>query len=911
MHLARSSFSETWTFYSNFNIEMVLHVLLFTGVFSGGSFLGINWHSLSTTDAARILKSDLERGISPEEARRRLAKNGPNAIERRRSRSLISIFLEGFRDPMVLTLLAATAVSFAMGETIDALVIAAIVVLNALMGTVQEYRAERALDALARYAPEKVIVIRGGRRVEVDKETIVPGDLLVLSPGDRVSADVRITSTRALQIDEAVLTGESVPVLKDSSLILEPGTPLAERGNMAYAGTLVIMGEGLGLVVATGMETELGRIARLVASAEAQKTPLEQKLESLGAAILKTCIAVSALTACAGVIRGLPFHEMFLTGVSLAVAAVPEGLPAVVTLCMAIGVRRMARKGALVRKLEAIETLGSVTVICTDKTGTLTQNSMQVSYLAIPGPSGGPLEMAAQDIDRALAVEILQTAALASDARHRRGLGLREDPTEQAIVDACHECGIDVISLDQRFPRIASSGFSPERRMMSVVVNTEKGALLCVKGAPDTVIPKCVAQEYMGKMLPITREVRQEWDRWVDARAGEGMRVLAVASKMLGQVRTRGEDIREEGLVLVGCLALSDPLRSEAASAVARCKRAGIRPVLVTGDHLRTAENVARLTGMISREERGITGEVLSRLNGREKALACQSYRVFARVSPEHKLEIVRSLKEAGHVVAMTGDGINDAPALKEAAVGIAMGLGGTDVAREASSIILTDDNFATIVEAITEGRVIYSNIRKFIRYLFSCNLGEIIVMSTASLLGLPMPLGPTQLLWMNLVTDGLPALALGLDPPEKDVMNRPPRNPSEGLFSGGLLRLILTRAIYIAAATLTVFLSALPSGHKELASTMAYATLVTIQLVSAFDCRSETLSVVELGLLSNPYLCAGGLVSWMMLFATIQVPAVARFFHTVPLSWHQWALVFASAALPDLFRYSFLGRKE
>ena len=872
------------------------------------------WHTQASSYTAHALASDERKGLGRREAARRLKVAGPNRLTMRKRPGIISIFASQFKDPMVLTLLAATVVSAAMRETLDAAVIAAIVVVNAVLGTVQEHRAESSLEALENYAPPSAWVIRDGEVVEIARESVVPGDLITLWPGTRVPADGRLVSSRSLQAEEAALTGESLPSSKDAHLVLQPRVTLPERKNMVYGGTLVTRGEGVALVVATGMDTEMGKIAGMVGSATTQTTPLEQRLQSLGKVILISCMGICVVLVALGLLRGLPFHDMFLTGVSLAVAAVPEGLPAVVTLSFAFGVQRMVKNGAIVRRLEAIETLGSITVICADKTGTLTKNRMEVVGVAGPEDLLSAAGAISRDVNRErLWADILRVALLASDARHMPGGSetTGEDPTEQAIVAGAHGAGLDVLSLDERCPRVFERSFTPERRMMSVKVQTEEGALVCVKGASDTVIPVCRSQMVNGRVVALGDTDRQAWVRWVEARAAQGMRVLAVAERREGVFSRSVKDYEEDDLCLRGCLSMADPLRPEAGPGVERCKKAGIRPVLITGDHLLTAESVARQAGILSPEGRGMTGEMLERIPPGRLKQAIDECRVFARVSPAHKLKIVRNLKALGHVVAMTGDGVNDAPALKEAAVGVAMGLTGTDVARQASSMVLLDDNFSTIVKAVEEGRSIYDNVRKFIRYLFSCNLGEVITMLVATAFGLPLPLSAAELLWMNLVTDGLPALALSRDPPDKDIMSRPPRDPAESLFARGLWRRIVTRGVYVGGVTLLVFIWSLSTAGLEVASTMAYATLVTVQLIAAFDCRSEEKSIAEMGLFSNMYLALACALSWLMLLVTIQWKPLSSLFRTVPLSVAQWAVVFLCSVFPDLFGAAFSGRKE
>lgn len=876
--------------------------------------MSYRFHSLTWQDAVKLLGSDASTGLHTREARRRLSRWGPNKIVKKAKPGWLKLLWSQFTDPMVVTLLGATAISAFMGEVVDALVISAIVLLNALLGMVQEYKAEESLKALEVYSPSVCCVLRNGATVEIHPETVVPGDIVLLWPGVRVPADGRLVASESLQLEESILTGEPFPVSKHSETVLPEATGLSERKNMVYSGTLVTRGSGVMVVTATGMRTEMGQIASLLQAAESQKTPLESRLESLSKALLASCLGICVALAAIGFFRGIPFHDMFLTAVSLAVAAIPEGLPATVTLCLAMGVQEMARKGAVVRKLEAIETLGSVTVICTDKTGTLTTNQMEVVEIGVPGAGG--IETVFGDFrshkNRTLAEHILEVAVLASDARHPPGdyADVMEDPTEQAIVAGYLSLGYDPATLDTQYPRIDTNPFTPESRMMSVMVDMPGGPLICVKGAPDTVIPLCAAQEARGRVLKVGVEETYAWEEWINARAARGMRILAVAKRQEQRGRKAGP-YKEDRLVLLGCLAMADPLRSEAASSVEKCRLAGIRTVLVTGDHLKTAESIARETHILPRDAQGVTGELLDSMPDSVLGTVVEGHNVFARVSPAHKLKIVRALKRQGHIVAMTGDGINDGPALKEAAVGVAMGRSGSDIARESSSIVLLDDNFATIVKAVEAGRAIYDNIRRFIRYMLSCNLGEVITVGFAVLLGLPMPLTPIQILMMNLVTDGLPALALSMDPPDTSIMKRPPRDPDESLFAGGLSRMILERGIYVGVATLLMFIEALRIWDLPTASTMAFATLVTVQLVSAIDCRSETHSPFEIGIFSNMYLIGACALSWLMLLATVQTPALGVLFDTVPLSAVQWLVIFLVSVIPDVFRIAYQSKSR
>ncbi|MBE3520089.1 MAG: cation-transporting P-type ATPase [Firmicutes bacterium] len=754
--------------------------------------------------------------------------------------------------------------------------------------------------------------------------------MMVMRPGMRAVADARLFQCQSLRVDESSLTGESVPVSKHAGHICFPGTPLAERKNMIYAGTLVVGGWGRAVVTATGDCTEMGRIASLIGKADPGKTPLEKRLNALGKLLLGICLAAAGCLGVVGLLRGHSFHDMLLLSVSLAVAAVPEGLPAIVTLCLAMGVQRLAKRGAVIRKLEAIETLGSVTVICTDKTGTITKNRMEVALVAPAGAHDGEGQAGkgpagttwTADRSRELELEILKIATLASDARagEPESAGGRgrmpqgksssgqelpgEDPTEKAIVTRVLEMGIDPVTLRQSHPRLGEKPFSSERRMMTTKVRYKKGALICVKGAPDTVIPLCSRVRGKEGVRTLREEDRRRWEAWVNETAAEGVRILAVACKETAE--TAPEEEWERDLTFLGCIGLVDPPRPEARKTVERCAEAGIRVVLVTGDHLRTAESVARSAGIARSDETGLTGADLDRIPESALPARIAKVSVFARVSPAHKLRIVRALKKAGHVVAMTGDGINDAPALKEAAVGVAMGAVGTDVARESASVILLDDNLSTVVRAVEEGRAIYDNIRKFIRYLLSCNLGEILTMVGALMLELPLPLTPVQLLWMNLVTDGLPALALSVDPPVEDLMKRKPRDPGESLVSPKLLGRIVRRGLYIGGATLLIFFWALGTFGFATASTMAFATLVTSQLASAFDARSEEYDITKLRTFSNTYLILAVFVSWLGLFAVVECPYLAPFFNAVPLSPRQWGIVALASILPQAAHMGF-----
>ncbi len=931
------------------------------------------WHQKGAAEVAAALRTDLTAGLTEVECRRRLEEYGPNQLEGAPRVPWWRILLAQFQDFMVVVLLMATAISYGMGETADAITIVVIVVLNAVLGFVQEYRAERSLEALKELAAPTARVIRDGREVTVSARDLVPGDLLLVEPGDRIPADARLVETPGLEVEESALTGESLPVRKSASWVGDPDVPLGDRRNMLYMGTTVTRGRGRALVVATGMQTEMGRIAHLIQEVGEEETPLQRRLAQLGRWLVAGCLIVCAIVVAAGLLReerltGPVISQLFMAGVSLAVAAIPEGLPAIVTVSLALGVQRMIRRNAIVRRLQSVETLGCATVICSDKTGTLTKNEMMVRAAWVGGrsytvtgdgyrPSGeflreGRPVSPQQEPDLAQA---LKSAALCSNAKlvqaqparrgrgdgaaggrpgrsHRPGMGqvvfsVQGDPTEGALVVAAQKGGYRPAVLQDRYRRVLEVPFESERRRMSVITEDgDGGYLLHVKGAPDVILELSTHMLRDGRIVPLTDQDRQAILDENLRMADQALRVLAVAYRPLSFPAGEGPDQLaelstdeaaarlERNLVFLGLLGMIDPPRPEVKQAVAAARRAGIRTVMITGDHPATALAVARELGIVGAEGRAVTGRELDQLSHSELIAAVEECQVFARVSPQHKLQIVRALKELGEVVAMTGDGVNDAPALKAADIGIAMGRTGTDVTKEASAMILADDNYATIVAAVEEGRGIYDNIRKFIRYLLSCNTGEVLTMFLAAVMRLPLPLLPIQILFVNLVTDGLPAIALGIDPPEPDAMRRPPRRPDEGVFARRLGIKILGRGTLLGLGTLTAFLIAfftLPGtpGVAPLddpavlnpARTMALATLVCAQLIHVFDCRSERRAIWETPLSSNPWLVAAVASSVTALLLAIYWPPLAAIFETAPLQAWQWLVVLLLASAGEL----------
>lgn len=861
------------------------------------------WHTLAIEAVEQALETHALDGLSAAEAARRLRTAGPNALRTAPPPPGWRLFVDQFRDFMVLVLLAATAVAFALGETGDAVTIVAIVVMNAILGFIQEYRAERSVAALKALTAPTAKVIRAGRLVVEEAWRVVPGDVVWLEAGDRVPADLRLVEAWALEADEAALTGESHPVPKQVAPLPDAGLALAERSDMAYMGTAVTRGRGRGIVVATGMDTEVGRIAHLMETAEDEPTPLQRRLEHLGRVLVVLSLVIVLAVVAAGIWRGEPLYDMFLTGVSLAVAAIPEGLPAIVTVALALGVQRMIRAHAIVRRLPAVETLGCTTVIGSDKTGTLTRNQMTVTEIVTAGgrwvrrrDGGGFVPERDQDrtdLDLALAIGALASSAVLADETSATGPEGHGDPTELALLWAGVEAGLSPAATRARFERWGEIPFEAERRRMTVAVRDQSGRLWAyVKGAPDTILGLARFAREAGQIVPLDAGRRQSWQAQAERMARAALRVMAVAYRPIAPGEAAGR--WESDLVLVGLFGLMDPPRPEAVDAVRECRRAGIRTVMITGDHPATALAVAREMGFLARgTDRAVTGRELDAMDDAALDRVLDEVAVFARVAPSHKLRVVRALKRRGHVVAMTGDGVNDAPALKEADIGVAMGLTGTDVTKEAAAMILTDDNFATIVRAVREGRAIYDNIRKFVRYLLSCNVGEVLVMFLAAFLALPLPLVPIQILFVNLVTDGLPALALGVDPPAPGVMDRPPRKPGESLFARGLGVKIAWRGILIGTVTLAVFAWALGPGGFSLreARTLALATLVLSQLFHVFDARAEDRNFLEVGLFSNPWAVWAVLSSIAMLLAVVYVPALSRLFRTDPLTWGDWVV--------------------
>ncbi len=876
------------------------------------------WHAKVPADIARELGTDLVRGLDPAEAAGRLARDGRNELERGEAASPWSSFVGQFKSLVIWVLIGAAVISGLLGEAVDAGAILAIVVLNALIGFAQEYRAERAVAALARLAAPRARVLRGGHAAVVPAAEIVRGDVLVLDAGDLVGADARLFDASALRTTEAPLTGESEPVDKQTAAY-PPGTALADRRNMVFLGTSVAGGSGRAVVVATGMATEVGRIASLLETASSGETPLQRKLDQVGRRLLWACLGIVVVVFLLGALRGIALGEMFLGAVSLAVAAIPEGLPAVVTIALAVGVSRMARRNALVRRLPSVETLGCAQVICTDKTGTLTVGEMTVRRIvtaervvAVTGEGyateggffqdGVVIDPGGAAVTRAL----LEAAAACNDAelvRRDGRVGIVGDPTEAALLVAAAKAGIGRDSIETAMPRLGSIPFDSDRKRMTVIRRRDGVPWAFVKGAPEVLLERCTAVRTEQGAESLREVDRARMTEAAALMANEALRVLALAERRLpGEPRAGAADEVERDLVLLGLVGLQDPPRAEALEAVRKCKRAGIRTVMITGDHPETARAIARELEILERGDEAIVGHELDELSDAQLAERVGRASVYARVTAEHKLRIVRAWKAKGAVVAMTGDGVNDAPALKEASIGIAMGIAGTEVTKEAADMVITDDNFASIVAAVEEGRGIYDNIAKTLAYLLAGNAGELLVTLLAVLVGWPFPLLPIQLLWINLVTDGLPALALATDPIDPEVLSRPPRRPEAQLMDRRFLGRLALTGILTAAVALVGFAYEYRIDRNVMdARNAAFSVLVIAELLRSFGARSETRTVWELGLLSNARLFAIVAVSFGLQLTIHHTPGLEVVFGTEPISLGQCVAWIALGAVPSI----------
>lgn len=879
----------------------------------------MQWYQKSADDVFAELSTQKE-GLSASQAAEKLEKHGPNELKEEASRSFFAKLLDQFKDVLILILIGAAVVSAFVSEVADAVIIIAIVIVNALLGLYQEGKAEKALEALKKMASPEAKVIRDGKSVVLPSAQIVPGDIVVLETGDIVPADLRLLESSNLKIDESSLTGESVPVEKDAEDTYPEEQEIGDRTNMAYTSTIVSYGRGLGVAVETGHNTEIGKIATTLSSYEDELTPLQKKLAGLGKMLGIVVLAVCAIVFAVGLLYGNSPLEMFMTAIALAVAAIPEGLPAIVTVVLSLGMGRMAERNAIVKKLLAVETLGTTTVICSDKTGTLTQNEMTVTKVYVDGkeldvsgtgysPEGEITigEKAHTDEDTPGLYTLLSIAHLTNDAKIEEQDGVYRvmgDPTEGALVTLANKKGLDPKEHASQYPRVQELPFDSERKMMTTFHEgyIDNKIVAFTKGAPDIILSQCQYILKDGKRQELTDADRQDIEEYNSKFAKSALRVLAFAMREFDSTPEKPEPQEiETGMTFVGLTGMIDPPRQEAKEAIALCKEAGIVPVMITGDYKDTAYAIAQDLGMVEHEEQAIMGKELNGLSEEEMRALVKEKRVYARVSPDHKVAIVNALKQNGEIAAMTGDGVNDALAIKRADIGISMGITGTDVAKNTADVILTDDNFASIVSAVREGRIIYSNIKKFVYFLLSCNIGEILVVLVSILMNLPVPLLPIQLLWLNLVTDSFPALALGVEPGEADIMEQPPRDPNEPIITKSMRIGIIGQSIAICIAVIGVYLYGLSVFGDNIngARTMAFATLIFAELLRSFSARSEHYTIAKIGLMSNKTLFFATLLSFVLMLVVLYVPFMQNLFHVITLGLREWAIIIPASFLP------------
>ncbi|MFZ5352705.1 MAG: calcium-translocating P-type ATPase, SERCA-type [Bacillota bacterium] len=892
-----------------------------------------NWYNKSIDQISEELSTDTAAGLSSEEAAARLEKYGSNELKEKEKEGILAKIFRQLNDFLVIILIAASIISGIAGEISDSIVIIAIVIINAVLGVVQEGKAEKALEALKKMSSPNARAFRNGKVEMIPAKDLVPGDVVFIEAGDNIPADLRLFESANLQIEEASLTGESVPVDKDASKVFDVEMSVGDRVNQAYMSTIVTYGRGKGIVVSTGVNTEIGKIAEAIQSFETETTPLQKKLNELGKWLGAACLAICVLVFGIGFIRGGEILELLLVSISLAVAAIPEGLPAVVTIVLALGMKRMVERNAIVRKLLAVETLGCVTVICSDKTGTLTQNEMTVvrtyvngKVIRVTGQGYTPTGKFILDENELDAIKddslkhLLSIGVLCNDSTlHKKDKqenlwGIVGDPTEGALMTVGAKAGLIKTEINESYKRIEEIPFDSNRKMMTTFhENYIKDKIVSfTKGAPDIIINRCTRIYRNGTVQELTEELRQQIFATNSEFASNALRVLAFAFREFDSLpeEITSESIEKE-LVFVGLMGMIDPARVEALEAIKVCRQAGIKPVMITGDYKDTAVAIAKELGLMTGNDRVMTGEELDRISDDELRKQAEGISVYARVSPEHKVRIVNALKKNGHIAAMTGDGVNDAMALKKSDIGVSMGITGTDVAKGTADIILMDDNFATIVSAVEEGRIIYSNIRKFVFFLLSCNVGEILIIFLSILLNLPVPLVPIQLLWVNLVTDSFPALALGTEKGDPDIMKQKPRNADEPILNRIMLTGIAIQSLALLAAVLGAFvwglnkytggLTAVSGNGLTMARTVAFATLILAELFRVYSSRSERFSIVKLGVFTNRTLVAASVFSFALLLIVLYVPFLQPIFKTSALGLTDWGVVILLSMIPLL----------
>lgn len=869
------------------------------------------WFSKEKETVLKELDVEQQKGLSSEEATRRLEKYGENKLKGKPKKSIFALFFAQLQDMLIYVLLGASVITIVIGEYVDAVIILFVVVLNAAIGVFQEFKAEKAIEALQKMTTPRSLVRRDGEVKEINSELLVPGDIIVIDAGRYIPADLRLIETVNLQIEESALTGESVPSEKHATDLHEdPKTPIGDKSNMAFMSTLVTYGRGEGVVVGTAMETEMGKIAKILDEDIEEMTPLQKRLDELGKTLGFIAIGICALIFVIALFQKRELFEMFLTAISLAVAAIPEGLPAIVAIVLALGVTRMSKINAIVKKLPAVETLGSVNIICSDKTGTLTQNKMTVvkhytldQLKDVPAGKSGLVATADEK-------ELIKSFVLCSDATYENGESTG-DPTEVALIVLGDQYSLGRKTLHAEHKRVGEKPFDSDRKLMSTLNEMDGGYRVSTKGAIDNLLKISSHALVNGSVVPLTEDMKKKYLEITEQMSDDALRVLGVAYKDTKQIIE--PEAMESDLVLIGLVGMIDPPRLEVKDSITEAKGAGITPVMITGDHKNTAFAIAKELGIASDINQSITGAEIDELSDEEFSRRILELRVFARVSPEHKVRIVKAFKAKGNIVSMTGDGVNDAPSLKNADIGVAMGITGTDVSKGASDMILTDDNFTTIVKAIEEGRNIYSNIKKAVIFLLSCNLGEVVAVFLSVLFFWPVPLLPTQILWINLITDTLPAIALGVDPGDKDVMKRKPRNPKESFFAGGAGFRAVLGGTLIGALTLAAFYFGLKEHGFSLSSkditedaltyarTMAFVVLAASQLFYSLTMRNSSKSILQVGLFTNKYLIGAIVVGLILQLGVISIPFFASAFKVQMLSLFDWGLVFGFALVPVL----------
>ena len=856
------------------------------------------WHTLSADEIRKKINTDMYKGLTDKEVIKLRKKYGYNKLDEKKKESIFIKFISQFKDFMIIILLIAALVSAIVSyfegtkEYTDSIIIVVIVVINALIGVIQESKAEKSLEALKKLSSPTSRVLRNGKTITIDSTLLVPGDIIELEAGNFVPADCRLISSYNLKIEESALTGETVPVTKDAKVILPSNVALGDMINMAFSTTIVTNGHAQAIVTETGMNTKVGKIAKMIITDEAPQTPLQKKLAGIGKSLGIICLIICLTIFIIGLFKGISISEMFMTSVGLAVAAIPEGLPAVVTIMLSIGVTKMSKNNAIIRKLPAVETLGSSSIICSDKTGTLTQNKMKVTKIC------NYKEDITNDTHSQNFNFILELGSMCNDCKIN-GKTVIGEPTESAIVNIGLKYGKNKNTLSEQMKRVNEIPFDSERKMMTTIHKIGSKYRIITKGAPDVIIQKCNYIYNNGSTNYMNTSTQNNILNTNEKMATEALRVIAIAYKDVSSLpnNINSENI-EKDLVFVGLIGMIDPPRAGVKEAIFTAKKAGIKTVMITGDHILTAKAIAKDLGIYSEGDIAITGNELDKLSDREFQKNIMKYSVFARVSPEHKVKIVKAFQKAGNVVAMTGDGVNDAPALKNADIGVSMGLNGTDVAKNASDMILTDDNFVTIVKAVKEGRHIYDNIKKAVHFLISTNVGEIVTIFLGLLLGLDTPLLAIHLLWINLVTDSFPAIGLGLEPEEKYIMNRKPKNPKKGLFADGLWFKIFFEGCMIGVLTLLAFYTGSTKYDINVGRTMAFLTLGLTELVHSLNIRSDE-SLFEVGLLKNKYLIFAFLLGAILQIGVTLIPQIATIFDVMPLSPIQWIYTIVISICP------------